>query len=207
MKTFKVKSIICIIFVMLIFSNNLIIDRHIKESQIEKTQIQTRPTQSLELKYFRYIQMPSLIENEELKNKTYEKETNVQITSVTKATLKDTYNTTELNLLYMVVEAEVTGIGYFNEKCNVASVIFNRLNAGWGSIQDILISEQFACLADGRAYEVEITEETKNACEYVFDNGDTTNGALFFDSTNRNSWASHNRTYIFTDNVGHDFYL
>lgn len=121
-------------------------------------------------------------------------------------TIYSEFTNDELKLLYMVVEAEVTGIGYFDEKCNVISVIFNRLCAGWGSIQDILVPEQFACLADGRAYQVEITEETIKACEYVYAYGDTTNGALFFDSTHGNSWASHNCVYIFTDKVGHDFY-
>ena len=44
------------------------------------------------------------------------------------------------------------------------------------------------------------------ACDYVYQFGDTTGGALWFDSTRGNSWADRNKEYLFCDNVGHNFY-
>lgn len=116
----------------------------------------------------------------------------------------------ELDLFYRVVESEVTGDAYFNSKCNVVSVIFNRLGRpdqfGTG-LYSVLNSEQFACVRDGRCSNIVVTQTTIDACEYVFQNGDTTGGALFFDSTKGNSWASSHRIWLFRDEVGHDFYL
>lgn len=110
----------------------------------------------------------------------------------------------ELWLLFSVVEAEV-GDYDFDSRCNVTSVIFNRLNSNEG-LYSVLTSDQFTTISNGRYLEVSIDEETRLACEYVYEIGDTTNGAMFFDSTNKNSWASYNKTFIFRDSAGHDFY-
>lgn len=111
----------------------------------------------------------------------------------------------ELDLFYRVIEAEV-GSYYndFNAKCNVASVIINRLE--WGSLSGILNAEQFETVRNGSIHRVEPTSINRDAVLYVLKNGDTTGGAYFFDSTKGNSWASENKEYIFTDGVGHDFY-
>lgn len=113
----------------------------------------------------------------------------------------------ELNLLFLVVEAEVTG-GDIESKSHVASVIFNRLKAGWhdGDLtENLMAQQQFKVITNGRYKKMEITEDTVIACElaYVYD---TAQGALFFDSTNGNSWAARNLEFIFRDRVGHDFY-
>lgn len=110
----------------------------------------------------------------------------------------------ELWLLFSVVEAEV-GDYDFDSRCNVTSVIFNRLNSNEG-LYSVLTSDQFTTISNGRYLEVSIDEETRLACEYVYEIGDTTNGAIFFDSTNKNSWAAYNKTFIFRDSAGHDFY-
>ena len=122
----------------------------------------------------------------------------------TKPTIYNTYTESELHLLYMVVEAEATGKG-FEAKCNVASVIFNRVATGWGTLKEVLNPDQFTPLSDGRAYKVEITDETIAACEYVFENGDTTYGAIYFNTKGLNSWAERNKEKVHQDDV-HYFY-
>ena len=123
-------------------------------------------------------------------------------------TIYDVYTKEELDLLFRVVEAEVTD-GDFDSKCNVASVIFNRLNIGWwgNELESVLLCDrQFKVVSNNRYMKVEVTDSTIDACEYVFENGDTTGGALYFDSTKGNSWAHDNCEFMFSDRVGHWFY-
>lgn len=127
-------------------------------------------------------------------------------------TIYDYFNQDELELLFRIVETEVRGEQNFDEKVNVASVIFNRIGHDDFSISltEVLTqrnpSPQFSSYISGAYKNVEVTNTTILACEYAFQIEDTTNGALWFDSTNGHSWAERNREYIFTDNVGHSFY-
>lgn len=124
-------------------------------------------------------------------------------------TIYDYFDQDELNLLFRIVETEVRGDTYFDEKVNVASVIFNRIEHEDFpmTLTDVLTEyPQFSSYISGAYRNVEVTDTTILACEYAFQIGDTTNGALWFDSTNGHSWAERNREYIFTDNVGHSFY-
>lgn len=124
-------------------------------------------------------------------------------------TIYDYFDEFELDLLFRIVETEVRGENNFDEKVNVANVIFNRIKHEDfpTNLIDILTEyPQFASYTSGAYKNVEITETTILACEYAFQFQDTTNGALWFDSTRGNSWADRNREYIFTDNVGHSFY-
>lgn len=197
-KLVKILSIVFVIivyYVVVFYKNNT---KNNNQAIIESNDLNICSVYLVNFPEYKY---ESVVEDKEIFEEKIQEE-QIQI----EPNIYDSFSELELKLLYRVVEAEVTGTGYFNEKCNVVSVIFNRINAQWGSIEDILIPTQFACLADGRAYQVEITEETIKACEYVYAHGDTTNGSLFFDSTHGNSWASHNCVYIFTDKVGHDFY-
>ena len=121
-------------------------------------------------------------------------------------TIYDVFPDEELDLLFRVVQAEV-GDFDFMSKANVASVIFNRHYHFKTNLSSVLLAEnQFSTIDNGRYLEVEIDEDTILACEYLFLFGDTTNGAMYFDSTNGNSWAAHNREFIFRDSAGHDFY-
>lgn len=122
-------------------------------------------------------------------------------------TIYDYYTDEERILLYKVVEAEVGGLGGFDERCNVASVIFNRIdNEKFGdTLSDVLTKKQFATISDGRYKKVTASEETILACEFVFQFGDTTGGALFFESGN-NTVHDKYATYMFTDAAGHRFY-
>lgn len=123
-----------------------------------------------------------------------------------KEALYNAYSEEELELLFRVVEAEVTG---YDVECksHVASVIFNRINAGKyeGDLtKNLLARRQFAVIADGRYKIVTITESTIKACVIAF-HEDTAQGALYFDSTKGKSWAHRNREFVFAD-AAHWFY-
>ncbi len=117
-------------------------------------------------------------------------------------TIYDYFSKEELDLLFHVVQAEVGDEYSFEQKCNVASVIFNRLEHDRfpDTLSDILIRDQFSPIADGRYREVEVTEDTILACEYAFMMEDTTDGCLFFDSNN-----TLNYQFVFNDGA-HNFY-
>ena len=124
-------------------------------------------------------------------------------------TIYDYFNADELELSFKIVETEVRGEENFNEKVNVANVIFNRIKHEDFPVDltEVLTEyPQFSSYLTGAYKNMEVTETTRLACEYAFQFPDTTYGALYFDSTNGHSWADRNREYIFTDAVGHSFY-
>ena len=102
-------------------------------------------------------------------------------------TIYDYYTNEELSLLFRVVQAEVGDEYTFDQKVNVASVIFNRIEHEDfpDEILDILSKDQFQPISDGRYQKVEVSEITILACEYSFMFGDTTGGCLFFDSNGK----------------------
>lgn len=120
----------------------------------------------------------------------------------------DVYSDSELEKLFRTIEAEATG-GTFQDKVNVAVTIFNRINhEEFGStIDEVITSDQFSPLQDGRYYEVAVTEETVLACEYAYIFRIIEHDALFFDRTNGNSWAHRNREEVEVDgDNAHRFY-
>lgn len=126
-------------------------------------------------------------------------------------TIQDEYIDSELYMLYSIVEAEVTGEENFIEKANVCSVIINRVKDETDAFPDTITgvvtqSSQFSTYSNERYKKVEISITTLMACDYVYQFGDTTGGALWFDSTRGDSWADRNKEYLFCDNVGHNFY-
>lgn len=118
------------------------------------------------------------------------------------ATLYDSYDQKELDLLFRVVQAEIGDEYSFEQKCNVASVIFNRTaHPQFGSsLETVLIPSQFATISNGRYEKVTVSEDTILACEYSFMLGDTTGGCLFFDSN-----GSLRYQFVFNDGA-HNFY-
>ena len=117
-------------------------------------------------------------------------------------TIYDYFTKEELDMFFRVVQAEI-GNGYsFEQKCNVASVVLNRIDHYRFSDEmfEILTPDQFETISNGKYKEVEVSEDTILACEYVFMFGDTTNSALFFDSNN-----SLNYKFLFYDGA-HNFY-
>ena len=117
-------------------------------------------------------------------------------------TIYDYFTKEELDMFFHVVQAEIGDEYSFNQKCNVASVILNRINHHRFSNKmfEILIANQFETISNGRYKEVEVSEDTILACEYVFMFGDTTGGALFFDSNNKLKYK-----FLFNDDA-HNFY-
>ena len=122
-------------------------------------------------------------------------------------TIYDVYTTNEVNALFGVVESETRGCP-FEAKCNVVSVIFNRVDSPrfkQNTLMDVLMApNQFSVVTSGAYKTVPVTQETINACVYVFENGDTANGALFFEGMKSNIHGSY-ATYIFNDGK-HKFY-
>lgn len=118
-------------------------------------------------------------------------------------TIYDYFSEEELDLLFHVVQAEIGDECYlFEQKANVASVIFNRLyhEKFPDALSEILVYDQFSPVSNGRYKEVEVSEDTILACEYAFEIEDTTDGCLFFDSNN-----TLNYQFVFDDGA-HNFY-
>lgn len=114
----------------------------------------------------------------------------------------DLYTSEEIYYMQKCIETETYTWG-FDAACNVASVIFNRLENGtFGDniIEIITTKNQFAY------YRNEISEETKLALEYVTMFGDTVNGAIFFHSHDEAHPTFCGASYMFTDGCGHHFY-
>ena len=117
-------------------------------------------------------------------------------------TIYDFYNDSELNMLFCVVQAEIGDEYSFEQKCNVASVIFNRIDNDKfpNTMFEVLTSDQFETISNEKYKSVEVSEDTILACEYVFQIEDTTDGCLFFDSNN-----TLNYTFVFNDGA-HNYY-
>lgn len=118
-------------------------------------------------------------------------------------TIYEYFTEEELDLLFHVVQAEIGDECYsFEQKANVASVIFNRLyhEKFPDALSEILVYDQFSPISNGRYKEVEVAEDTILACEYAFEIEDTTDGCLFFDSNN-----ALNYQFVFDDGA-HNFY-
>lgn len=116
-------------------------------------------------------------------------------------TIYDCFTGEELNILFRVVQAEI-GNYSFDQKCNVVSVIYNRLRheAFPNVLYELLTPDQFQTIQNGAVNNAVVSDDTILACEYVFIFGDTTGGALFFDSNGR-----LNYNYLFNDGA-HNFY-
>ena len=100
------------------------------------------------------------------------------------------------------MQAEIGDEYSFEQKCNVASVVLNRINHYKFSDKmfEILTPDQFETIKNERYKNVIVSEDTVLACEYVFMFGDTTDGALFFDSNNTLKYK-----FLFNDGA-HNFY-
>lgn len=120
-------------------------------------------------------------------------------------TIYEDFTKNEIELLFRVVQAEI-GHYSFEQICNVASVIFNRVDDGrFGySLNGVLNPGQFGTISSGAIYRYTVSERVKLACEYVYMFGDTTGGALFFHSNTKSDTFS-GYPYRFSDGA-HHFY-
>ena len=117
-------------------------------------------------------------------------------------TIYDYFTKEEIYLIQRVVETECYDQDFMS-KCNVASVVFNRIEIGGefgNTIEEVITKEnQFAY------WRKDITESTILAVEYAFQIEDTTGGCIAFRSDEKpDEW--YGWEYAFTDSVGHNFY-
>lgn len=117
-------------------------------------------------------------------------------------TIYDYFTGEELDLLFRVVQAEIGDEYSFEQKCNVASVIFNRLEHEKfeNELSKILTEDQFESIRNERYKRVTVSQDTILAVEYSFQIEDTTDGSLFFDSDNTLKYK-----FVFND-MAHNFY-
>lgn len=134
--------------------------------------------------------------------------------SATLDKLKDIeiFSPEEIEVLYRIVEAEVTK-GDIEAKKNVASVILNRVHSDGfpDTISEVVFQKgQFSPVEDKRYWQVDITDETKEAVNFVLANGPTTDALYFCNldlaSRKMKNWFRNNLVYLFTDKVNHSFY-
>lgn len=98
-------------------------------------------------------------------------------------TLYDVFPKEELDLLFRVVHAEIGDEWTFEQKVNVASVIFNRVESDYfgDSLTTVLIPGQFSTISNG-SYRNTPSEKTIAACEYAYEIENTVGDCLYFDS-------------------------
>lgn len=125
-------------------------------------------------------------------------------------TVYEEYDIGELKVFQKLVAAETTG-GSFESKCNVASVVWNRLYSDKypNNIIDVIYqrngSAQFTPTYDGRIDTVEVTEDDVLAIEYTYMFGSTAYDCIAFDNV-KNSWNKNKLEMVFTDSINHTFY-
>lgn len=126
-------------------------------------------------------------------------------------TVYDEYDMSEIKIFQKLIAAETTG-GDFESKCNVASVVWNRLYSEKypNSIMDVIYqrngSVQFSPTYDGRIDTVEVTDDDILAVEYTYMFGSTAYDCIAFDNVSGSSWNKSKLEMIFTDSIGHSFY-
>lgn len=114
----------------------------------------------------------------------------------------DIFTDEQINIMLKCIETE-THEASFKAKCNVASVILNRIEHDMFPTDPIEIITGENQFAYGRN---NIDESTKYALLYAYMIEDTTNGCIAFrsDSSVTKEWNSW--TKQFTDESGHTFY-
>lgn len=111
----------------------------------------------------------------------------------------DVYTEEEVNLVMRMVETEI-GAGSFQNKINVADVVWNRMaDSRWpNTIKEIIVPRQFAFS------KTSFSESTRLAVEYSYMFPDETNGALAFHSMEKT--ATFGRYIFIMDDGKHRFY-
>lgn len=150
-----------------------------------------------------YLEYKSIVE--EYSSSQYSEQLNLP------KTVYDYYPYDEIVVFQKLLAAETTG-GDFDSKCNVASVVWNRLNSEKypNTIREVIYEKnggvQFSPTSDGRINTVEVTEDDVLAIEYTFLFGSTVYDCIAFDNVKGKSWNKNNLEYVFTDSINHSFY-
>lgn len=129
-----------------------------------------------------------------------EEETQEQIEKQNNSNLYNDFSDYEIEMICRCVETEVYQCS-FNQKVNIASVIFNRLKSDEfpnDIVSIITAPKQFAF------FRTTISDDTIRAIKYAYENGDTVDNCIGFRSdVNPYSWNGWE--YQFSDGV-HYFY-
>ena len=124
-----------------------------------------------------------------------------EVEEETTETEKEQWSEQDLTYMYRCVQSEA-GDADFDGRTHVASVIMNRVHdSGFGDTpyEVITAKNQFVY------WRTNIDQMTIDAVQYVLENGDTAQGALFFHCMSyREYFCGHK--HIFTDAYGHHFY-
>lgn len=119
--------------------------------------------------------------------------------------IKD-YSSEEIAILERIVEAEATGEDIYG-KILVANVVLNRVLSDDfpDTIKRVVFKKgQFQPIQDGRYYDVEITDSTREAVKRVIEKGeDYSGGALYFRSDDVEKWRDFRELFTYG---GHTFY-
>lgn len=122
----------------------------------------------------------------------------------------------DLDVLLRIVESEA-GSEDGDGRLLVANVILNRVNDEHfpSTVTEVVFQQehgvaQFSPVASGRIYQVEVSEETREAVERALEGEDISQGALYFaarkyaDST-KMKWFDDHLVYLF-QHGGHEFF-
>lgn len=122
----------------------------------------------------------------------------------------------ELEILQRIVESEA-GSEDEDGRLLVANVILNRVNDDKfpSTVTEVVFQQengvaQFSPAASGRIYQVEVSEETREAVERALNGEDISQGALYFasrkyaDST-KMKWFDEHLSFLF-QHGGHEFF-
>lgn len=122
----------------------------------------------------------------------------------------------DFEALCRIVEAEA-GTEDEDGKLLVANVVLNRVEDEQfpDTVKEVVLQKengvsQFSPVANGRYFQVEISEETLSAVERALEGEDISQGALYFAAreyadSERMKWFDYNLAYLFKHG-GHEFY-
>lgn len=142
---------------------------------------------------------PPVVENSKVEE--IEKPTEEPVTENVEPTIYEVFTADEIYLIQRCVETECYTADV-KSKTNVACVIFNRFKSGrfGSSITEIITRpNQFSY------FRTKISSTTVKAIEQAWKQ-DTTQGALYFHSSNYNGSFDRFATFLFKDDIGHHFY-
>ena len=132
--------------------------------------------------------------------------TAVQTTSTTYYQPAGYYDSQALDLIARIINSEAGSMS-LEGKVSVGNVIMNRVNSAEfpNTIYGVIYQpNQFTVVNTNRFYATP-SDQSVAAAKMVLDGVNYVPGAVFYNVSGLNTWASRNRTYLMTF-AGHDFY-
>lgn len=132
--------------------------------------------------------------------------TTVQTTNTTYYQPAGYYDPQTLDLISRIINSEAGGMS-LEGKVSVGNVIMNRVNSYEfpNTVYGVIYQpNQFTVVNTSRFYATP-SDQSVTAAKMVLDGVNYVPGAVFYNVSGLNSWASRNRPYLMTF-AGHDFY-